>query len=252
MSGVIYRAQGVLVDIEGTTSSIRFVYDVLFPFARRELASYLMERIDEPELAGTLELLAKDCGEPSSEGFLGSRGVAAGDRTGRISAFQQAALNLMDADAKSTGLKDLQGKIWESGFKSGELKSHVYSDVPPALAQWTGSGKDVRIYSSGSIAAQKLFFGHTELGDLVHFFRGHYDTTTGGKKESASYSKIATEYGLPPAEILFLSDVSAELDAARDAGFATGLLIRPGNPPQPEGHGHPVLTDFSQIRFSVA
>jgi enolase-phosphatase E1 len=153
----------------------------------------------------------------------------------------------MDRDAKVTGLKELQGLIWEAGYRSGELKSHVYPDVPPALERWTKAGKDVRIYSSGSIAAQKLFFGHAEFGDLLSHFHGHYDTTIGSKRESESYQRIARDFGLAPGEILFLSDVTAELDAARTAGMRTGLLLRPDNSPQPEGHGHPEIRSFAEI-----
>jgi enolase-phosphatase E1 len=158
-------------------------------------------------------------------------------------------LRLMDADAKATGLKQLQGLIWKSGFESGELKAHVYEDVPPALESWTAAGKDVRIYSSGSVQAQRLFFGHTIAGDLLPRFRGHYDTTTGPKKEAESYRKIAAAFGLPLTAILFLSDIVTELDAAREAGLATALVVRPGNAAGQNctGEAHAQIADFSQI-----
>jgi enolase-phosphatase E1 len=154
----------------------------------------------------------------------------------------------MDQDAKTTGLKQLQGLIWENGFESGELKAHLFDDVPQSLALWNMAGIDVRIYSSGSIHSQKLFFGHTTQGDLLHLLKGHYDTTTGPKRESESYTRIAAGFGLPPADVLFLSDVVAELDAARAAGMQTALVIRPGNAPAAAGHGHPELTTFTDVR----
>jgi enolase-phosphatase E1 len=159
----------------------------------------------------------------------------------------------MDADAKATGLKQLQGLIWRSGFESGELLAHVYDDVPPALTAWNAAGVDVRIYSSGSVEAQRLFFGHTIAGDLLLRFRGHYDTTTGPKRDAASYCKIAQQFALEPSEILFLSDVVAELDAARAAGMATGLVIRPGNAATTSSSdaAHPTIENFAQVEVPV-
>ena len=158
-----------------------------------------------------------------------------------------AAIDLMNRDVKSTPLKALQGMIWRSGFDSGELVSHVFDDVPRALAQWADSGLDVRIYSSGSIDAQKLFFSHTAAGDLTPSLRGHYDTTTGPKREAASYRAIAADMQMEPREILFISDVGEELDAARQAGMATALAIRPGNR-EPGGHlEHESLESFAEI-----
>jgi len=156
----------------------------------------------------------------------------------------------MDGDVKATGLKQLQGLIWRSGFESGELRAHVYDDVPPALEAWRGAGIDVRIYSSGSVAAQVLFFGHTVAGDLRPLLNGHYDTTTGSKQEPASYLQIADAFGLPPAEILFLSDVTAELAAARQAGLQTALCLRPGNAEPPADHGFATLRDFGEIQLA--
>jgi enolase-phosphatase E1 len=137
--------------------------------------------------------------------------------------------------------------IWRSGFESGELVAHVFDDVPPALAAWADSGLDVRIYSSGSIEAQQLFFGHTAAGDLRPLLRGHYDTTTGPKREPASYTAIAADMGLTPRQVLFVSDVGAELDAARAAGMATALAIRPGNR-EPGGiFEHEPIESFAEI-----
>ena len=150
-------------------------------------------------------------------------------------------------DIKATGLKQLQGMIWKDGFERGELVAEIYQDVPVALDAWTTAGLRVYIYSSGSIAAQKLFFGHSEVGDLLNYFSGHFDTTTGPKKEVQSYVTIASAIGEASEKILFISDITAELDAAREAGMATRLSIRPGNKPVEEGHGHEPIASFAQV-----
>ena len=228
-----FRGRGILLDIEGTTSSVNFVYDVMFPFVRRELDRYLEARWAEPALAAACQQIARDAAQDAR----------AGDRDW----IRCEVVRLMDGDVKATGLKQLQGLIWEEGFASGELKAHVYDDVPPALRDWHARGISIRIYSSGSIQAQKLFFGHTIAGNLLPFLSGHYDTTTGPKKEAASYRTIAADFGLPPSEILFLSDVGAELDAARTAGMQTALVIRPGNALVAVDHVHPEITSFSDL-----
>lgn len=241
-----FAGRGILLDIEGTTSSISFVYDVMFPFVRRELSRYLAENWRSPELAAACEAIAKDAGHTSFSAWKQSAGVAESDEVAAQKLVSSEVVRLMDGDVKATGLKQLQGLIWENGFASGELKAHVYDDVPPALRDWNAAGIDVRIYSSGSIQAQKLFFGHTIAGNLLPLLRGHYDTTTGPKKEPGSYTTIATAFGLAPQQILFLSDVLAELDAAAKAGMKTGLMLRLGNPPQP-AHKHPALQSFDEI-----
>lgn len=227
--------RGILLDIEGTTSSISFVYDVMFPFVRRELDAYLTNHWGGPELTAACEAIARDAGKTSLSASRDS--------------IQAEVIRLMDGDVKATGLKQLQGLIWDAGFKSGEMKAHVYDDVPPAIAAWNSAGLDVRIYSSGSVQAQKLFFGHTIAGNLLPLFRGHYDTTTGPKREAASYTAIAAAFGLSPSEILFLSDVPAELDAARQAGLQTGLVIRPGNASVKPDHGHPEIRSFAEVKI---
>lgn len=238
-----FNGRGILLDIEGTTSSIRFVYDVMFPFVRRELQSYVRKHWDEPALMVACDQIARDLGQDNLAHWAGENASPHAQQE----MMRTEVLRLMDGDVKSTGLKQLQGLIWEQGFQSGEMQAHVYDDVPPALAAWSAAGKDVRIYSSGSVQAQQLFFGHTIAGDLLSHFRGHYDTTTGGKKEPTSYVKIAVEFGLPPGEILFLSDVPAELDAARSADLQTALVIRPGNAAVPPDHGHPEIRSFAEI-----
>jgi enolase-phosphatase E1 len=155
----------------------------------------------------------------------------------------------MDGDAKTTGLKQMQGLVWRHGFEHGLLRAHVYDDVPPALRAWNDAQRDVRIYSSGSIQAQKLFFGHTVHGNLLALLRGHYDTTTGAKQQADSYRRIAAAFAVPATQILFLSDVVAELDAARTAGFRTTLCRRPGNKEVAPKHGHPEITSFAQVEL---
>ena len=239
-----HAGRRVLLDIEGTTSSISFVYDVMFPYARRHLDEYLSAAWEAADCRSACDAIARDAGHASLDAW-----AAGADPVAARALVRNEVVRLMDGDVKATGLKAMQGLIWQSGFESGEMQAHVYDDVPPALAAWNAAGCDLRIYSSGSIAAQKLFFGHTVAGDLLSQFRGHYDTTTGPKKEAASYTAIAAKFVCAPSEILFLSDVVAELDAARAAEFTTALCRRPGNPDPPALHDHVEISDFRQVRL---
>ena len=216
---IVFDGRGILLDVEGTTSSISFVYDVLFTHAKARVGEFLAAHREDGRVMELAASITAAAGAP-----LSAAAIAADPTRAAL-----AAIDLMNRDVKDTALKELQGMIWRSGFESGELVAHVFDDVPPALAAWADSGLDVRVYSSGSIEAQKLFFGHTAAGDLRPHLRGHYDTTTGPKREAASYARIAADMGLEPRQILFVSDVGAELDAARAAGMATALAIRPGN-----------------------
>lgn len=189
--------RAILLDIEGTTSSIAFVAEVLFPYARARLADFV---------AANPEQVADVPGDPLET----------------LNAW-------MDADAKETALKRIQGMIWEAGYADGDLKGHVYPDTPEALARWQAAGVPVHIYSSGSIAAQKLLFRHSEAGDMTPFLAGHFDTTTGPKREIASYARIADALALPAAEILFVSDMAPEIAAARSAGMQALLIDRDGD-----------------------
>ena len=234
---IVFGGRGILLDVEGTTSSISFVYDVLFAFARQHVGDFLLQHRLDPAVQAAAAALATETGAADA---------TLADPAGATQ-LALAAIDLMNRDVKSTPLKALQGMIWRSGFDSGELVSHVFDDVPETLAQWADSGLDVRIYSSGSIDAQKLFFSHTCAGDLTPHLRGHYDTTTGPKREAASYRAIAADMGMEPREILFISDVGEELDAARQAGMATALAIRPGNH-EPGGRlEHESLELFTEI-----
>jgi enolase-phosphatase E1 len=158
---------------------------------------------------------------------------------------------MMDRDRKSTGLKSLQGKIWEAGYRAGELRGQVYADVLPAFARWKEQGRDIAVFSSGSVQAQQSLFANSTAGDLSPFIRAYFDTTTGPKTAADSYARIAAAVERSPSEVLFLSDVSAELDAARQAGLQTALCVR-----SPEavlsGGGHPVIRTFDQVLLDNA
>lgn len=238
------NVKGILLDIEGTTSSISFVYDVMFPFIRQHVASFLDSHWSDKSLQSCLPLLAVDLEQGSVESWLGSDGPK-----NQRQKVVDGVIGLMDADVKATGLKQLQGLVWKSGFHSGEMVAHLFDDVAPAIQSWHQSGLDIRIYSSGSISAQKLFFGHTVAGDLLDCFQGHYDTTIGPKKETESYQQIAESFGLPASQILFASDVVDELKAASAAGLQTALSNRPGNKPVDPNHGFSVITSFDQIEI---
>jgi enolase-phosphatase E1 len=221
--------RGILLDIEGTTTPIAFVYDVLFPFVRRHVPQYLKH----------LDLTDLKC-EYDKE-------VRQGTHPPEWSAAPVAYIYwLMDQDRKSTALKNIQGKIWREGYEKGELHGEVFPDVPPALERWQRNDIDVRIFSSGSILAQRLLFSSTAAGDLTTFLRGYFDTTTGPKNDPASYLTIAESFDAPATDIIFISDITRELDAARAAGMQTLLCIRPGNHPQPP-HDHRITTTFDAI-----
>lgn len=228
--------QAVLTDIEGTTTSISFVYDVLFPYAEARLEEYCSRPDPGPELAGAIERLRSEYEDEVRKG-------ASVPELGNGAPY---ARHLMSLDRKSTGLKALQGLIWDEGYRSGALRSHVFPDVPGALAAWREGGTRLRVFSSGSVRAQQLLFGHTEYGDLSGLFEGFHDTTTGPKQEAASYRAIAGAFALPPQAILFLSDARGELDAAAAAGMVTGMVVRPGNRPADPG-SHTVYTSFETL-----
>lgn len=236
------KVRGILLDIEGTTSSISFVHDVMFPFVLQRLDQFIAEHFSHPDVRAAGEQIAKDAGQESLDGWSNATGQ------------QPSALvivevkRLMAVDAKATGLKALQGLIWDGGFRSGQLVAHVYPDVIPTIKLWRQSGFDVRIYSSGSIAAQKLFFGHVAgEGNCLALLSGHYDTSIGGKKESASYRRVAQDWGLAREEILFVSDIAGELQAAQEAGLQVCASIRPGNAELPASLDVPRITSFAQI-----
>ncbi len=239
-----FDCRGLLLDIEGTTSSLSFVYDVMFPAIRRDLSSFLHNHWQDDDVQLACQRIARDAA-------VGVEQWSGSNPARQREVVEREVLRLMDGDVKATGLKQLQGLIWRHGFESGELQAHVYPEVPGCLARWREAGIDVRVYSSGSIQAQRLFFGHTEAGDLLPLFSGHYDTTVGPKNASASYTKIAADWGLAADQILFVSDVVAELDAASTAGLQAALCQRPGNADVATGHGYVEVFDFEQLRLTA-
>jgi enolase-phosphatase E1 len=221
----------VVTDIEGTTSPIAFVHQVLFPFAAAELAQFLAARREDPAVAAVLaDVAARAPGEPP----------------------EAALRRWMAADEKITPLKTLQGMIWEAGFRDGRLRGRLWPDVAPHLRAWHAAGVRLAVFSSGSVAAQKLLFGFSEAGDLAPLFAGFFDTTTGAKREAASYRAILDALSAAPRESLFLSDVEAELDAAASAGMAACQLARAADGTRP-GSRHPVAGDFAAVaaRFGL-
>jgi enolase-phosphatase E1 len=224
------RLPVILTDIEGTTGSIRFVHEVLFPYARERMADFLAAHRDEPAVRAEIEAVARETG-------------VAPDDLSRITAV---LIGWIDEDRKATPLKALQGMIWKDGFTSGELIAHIYPDAAARLRGWHEAGHQIFVYSSGSIAAQKLYFAHTSEGDLTPLLDGYFDTTTGGKREAESYRAIAARIGVAPADIVFLSDVEAELEAAEQAGLRTVWLTRDG---RPEGATRPPVSSFEEIRL---
>lgn len=229
-----------LLDVEGTVSPLTYVHEVLFPFARAQVATFLERRGTEAAVLAALRGMVEE-NRPGTPPPTGAPEEAAG--------LTALVNELMDRDAKQTGLKQLQGLIWEEGFAGGGLKAVVFPDVHKALTTWITHGRKARIFSSGSVHAQRLFFRHTTAGDLRRYLDGHHDTTTGPKRAATSYTAIAAQAGVPTSEVLYLSDVTAELDAARAAGCATALALRPGNAPNPP-HTHPEIHSFDEIEIA--
>jgi enolase-phosphatase E1 len=220
--------RAIVTDIEGTTSSLSFVKDVLFPYARERMASFVREHGDEPQVRELLQQVSAE----------------AGRKLGDDEAVAQLQ-HWIDEDRKVTPLKALQGLVWEAGYRNGDYQGHIYDDAAEYLRRWHEQGIQLYVYSSGSVYAQKLLFGHTAHGDLTPLFSGYFDTQVGHKQETGSYQRIAGDIGLPPAEILFLSDIKAELDAAAAAGMRTCWLVRDGQ--LKAGAAHPQVSSFEQI-----
>lgn len=212
--------KAILLDIEGTTTPIAFVHDVLFTYARTHVHNYLVQHAHELE-----EDIAQLRDEHSGE-------TGAPPLTDELESIANYVNWLIDRDRKSKGLKSLQGKIWREGYDSGVLKAQVFDDVRPAFERWRQANLPINIFSSGSALAQQLLFAHTEDGDLTPFISNYFDTSVGAKGEAKSYRNIAETLGLPATAILFVSDIVTELEAAREAGMQTRLAIRPGNKPQ--------------------
>ncbi|PKM21588.1 MAG: acireductone synthase [Gammaproteobacteria bacterium HGW-Gammaproteobacteria-14] len=220
--------KAIVSDIEGTTSSISFVKEVLFPYAAKHLPDFLQQHWQDNAVQTQILAMADLTGTP----------INTAEEANRI------LQGWIAEDRKATPLKTLQGMIWKAGYESGAYTAHLYPDTAPALRQWHDKGLPLFIYSSGSIAAQKLFFRYSDAGDLTPLLSDYFDTTTGAKQDTDSYRKIADHIGLAAEHILFLSDIEAELNAARAAGMQTILLDREQQAPHSE---HPVVSAFSEI-----
>lgn len=235
----------VLLDIEGTTTPIDFVYRTLFPYARARvqsfLAAHLSDEATQADIAGFRHEHAEDVRRKFEPPPLRDQSLET-----LIYSITAYVHWLMDQDRKSTPLKSLQGRIWEAGYRAGELQSQVFDDVPRAFRRWREQQKEICIYSSGSVLAQKLLFAHTEAGDLTSFIRDYFDTNIGAKRDASSYQRIAHSIACAPSEIVFISDVVAELDAARSARFQTLLCERPGNHAQPVS-SHNAIRAFDEL-----
>lgn len=238
MNALSIGARAVLVDIEGTTSTIAFVHEVLFPYADEHLDAYVAAHREEPEVAQAMLDAAREAElEPDAD-----------DATVLAHLHRWIA-----EDLKSTPLKALQGLIWTEGYTKTGLRGHVYPDAAAGLRRWHAAGLALYVYSSGSIPAQKVLFGNSDHGDLTPLFSGYFDTTTGPKREAASYDAIARAIGLEPGAIVFLSDVDAELDAARASGLQTVRLLRPADtPPERAVTTHPSAVGFDEIAITLA
>jgi len=229
------EVHSILLDIEGTTTPISFVHDVLFPYARVHLRPYLEQYSDSLEVRADLARLREE------------HALDAGEGHQPPPLIEEYVYWLIDRDRKSPALKSLQGKIWEQGYKDGTLKSPVFADVPPALQRWRDTGISVNIFSSGSVLAQKLLFAHTVAGDLTKFINSYFDTRVGKKTDGESYRRIATTLSLAGNQIHFISDVLTELDAAANAGMKTSLCVRPGNAVQVRSSRHKIIQSFEGI-----
>ena len=222
--------KAIITDIEGTTTSLLFVKEVLFPYARTNLADYIHSHANDPLIKPLLEDIRKMVNaELTTEQII------------------TQLIEWIDEDKKITPLKSLQGLIWETGYRQGDFKGHLYPDAAESLKAWKTQGIDLYIYSSGSVYAQKLLFAHTDYGDLTPLFSGYFDTHIGGKKEPESYCKIAGQIAVPVNQLLFLSDIKEELDAAKAVGYETYWLIR-NKAPDPQAE-HRQVSSFDQICF---
>lgn len=226
----------VLSDIEGTTTSITFVHDVLFPYSREALPDFVRSQWSHDDVQGYAAMVLKTAREENLP-------LHDDDKEAVIAIL----MKWIAEDRKHPGLKGLQGLVWKDGYQRGAFTAHVYEDVVPNLRSWKKSGLRLGIYSSGSVLAQKLLFGHTHEGDLTPLFSHFFDTAVGGKKEIGSYQAIQKELGLAAREILFLSDIEAELDAAKAAGFVTTQLVRPGTRPSAK---HRTATTFHDVTIA--
>ncbi len=236
----------MLLDIEGTTTPITFVFDVLFPYARKHLRRHIEQHASLPDYDALFNRLGDEHAVDRRGGEVVPPWVDT-PRTQRLASVVSYCEWLMDRDRKSTTLKTLQGKIWQEGYDSGELVGEVFDDVPGALECWQAHNLQIGIFSSGSVLAQQLLFRHSSAGDLGRFLQWYFDTAIGAKTDGDSYRRIATAMAIPAEATLFISDVTRELDAAREAGMQTRLAVRPGNKPSLHAHGHTKVRTFEAL-----
>ena len=222
--------QWILTDIEGTTTEVSFVYDILFPYFRAHMDQW--KTVDSAPMNDVLEQTRLIVLEEQAINLTSNEAL-----------FEQLRQWSME-DRKVTPLKTFQGMVWEQGFKSGAIKGHIYPDVKPAIERWTAMGIKLAIFSSGSIAAQKQLFGFSTEGDLTPYFSAYFDTTTGMKRDEQTYQLIAQQLQASANSVLFLSDISQELEAANAAGIRTLQLVRPGT----QANWSWCVADFSEIQ----
>jgi enolase-phosphatase E1 len=237
----VHQAKVLLLDIEGTTTPVAYVFEVLFPYAKEHLTAFLKVQGQDEQVQRDLNQLRQEYQVDCAQGFavpLWQGGIP------------DAAIPyieyLIAIDRKSTGLKSLQGKIWHQGYRDGTLQSSLFADVKPALERWTAANQRIYIFSSGSVQAQHLLFRYTQFGDLTPYISGYFDTQMGSKKAEDSYCRIAEAIGVAPQEILFISDVVDELQAAQSAGMQTLFSLRPGNAAI-DSEGFPVMRSFAEV-----
>ncbi|HMQ48066.1 MAG TPA: acireductone synthase [Saprospiraceae bacterium] len=223
------RLRYILTDIEGTTTSVAFVYETLFPYFKSEIHHFLQNSANRGLVSEHLAVIATEVGIPPK---------ASSDT------FAKILINWCNADLKHGALKAIQGMVWRQAYEQGHIRGHVYADVPPAFKRWKAAGLSLGIYSSGSVAAQQLLFGYSEYSDLRPYFSDYFDTGVGHKRDVQSYENITAMLALPASTLLFLSDVTEELDAAAAAGFQTLQLLRPGTL---AGDVHPIVRNFDEV-----
>ena len=246
MSPLSDGARAVLLDVEGTTTPLAFVTKVLFPYVREHLRAHLEQHAASDDYSSILERLGREHHASSLRGETPPAWVD-GPTHARIASAVAFVEWLMDRDVKSTPLKELQGRIWEDGYRRGTLVGQVFPDVPPALRRWNNQSLTLGIFSSGSVLAQRLLFQHSSAGDLTRLLHAFFDTNIGAKMDPDSYRRIAQRLGRPVNTVVFLSDAPRELDAALEAGMPVRLVIRPGNAPFAADHDYVAIHEFGGL-----
>ena len=230
------KTKFIVTDIEGTTTDIAFVHNVLFPYSRERIAAYCTDNQTDTQVTACLDEVRTTILVENNQPHIS------------LQSCIDTLLHCIDADIKHPALKTLQGMIWRKGYENGTLKGHLYDDVVPALQTWKAQNIGLGVYSSGSVAAQKLLFGYSVCGDITPFFSHYFDTTIGHKREAQSYENIVQSLNLLSSEILFLSDIEAELDAAEAVGLQTIQLVREGTIASEK---HKTVKNFNEIIFQL-